>query len=739
MPDRSPALDAAVRAVRGESDLAAVLPALTDEGLAHVIACAPETHHLVRVIAALCGGLTGLLDPITVADPALHAALRRVIGTPAGRFALSAWAEVAPAGWGRACAAALRDAVDRGRCQAWDAAALIGPGDESVGLLHTAVDVAFSIRWWGRAIPAAPTAWADALSAAERRRLLNTAPLNPFAYASCLPWLPLDAAPAAIVDDTILRIALDAFAAASPTARSLHPDLVRQIIADARPSHLAELTRLACAMQTDEVWTRVQMLIRESPDDAWRVVVAAPWDDLPEDVRDLILACADSSDVCAAGAAACGRRDAAATNKTEETAVAFFAALDPRVWDAIDAAAQRRWRRALWEEHAHVAVRSLGLRPDILARATLTDDLAHAVRRHARDAATQRAALLPVALRRLPPAAAYALIAAMPTLPRDSGAFFCVAGGRDAPDLIAPARAALRTPADLACAVALQRSMEIDSSIRDRSAVLQHALQGQTWDNLMSFMPLLSARVRADLMPNLGEVFDILAHPDRWGALRRALDRLAALPPAVAIPTRVALGRPWNSHDAAAALADALRAHGDVFLEILDALANASLRQALLPLPDDPSLARALRALAQDDPPTAQRLARALRDRSWRDAHAPLLKAQQPHANAVWSALDDDMRRGIASVLAAELLDANPLVARDPITALALAAVHSGDADLRAAGVAALTARPEMTRTIWARLPSAVQQSLGALPACADLSPPARPAIRRGRRVSRLS
>jgi len=99
-PSSASALDAAVRAVRGESDLDAVC----------------GTHHLVHAVAARCGGLPSLLDATTIADPALSDVMERLIGTPAGQESLRAWAEVAPAGRGRPHVAALIAAVQRRRC-----------------------------------------------------------------------------------------------------------------------------------------------------------------------------------------------------------------------------------------------------------------------------------------------------------------------------------------------------------------------------------------------------------------------------------------------------------------------------------------------------------------------------------------------------------------------------------------------------------------------------------------------
>ena len=105
------------------------------------------------------------------------------------------------------------------------------------------------------------------------------------------------------------------------------------------------------------------------------------------------------------------------TDATYATDVAFFAALDPRVWDALDRAPQQRWRRALWDGHAPLVVRSIGVRTEILARAKIGNTLVRPAQRHGLDAHAQRWALLPVALRSLPPAAAHNLIAAMPPPP----------------------------------------------------------------------------------------------------------------------------------------------------------------------------------------------------------------------------------------------------------------------------------------------------------------------------------
>ena len=725
MPDPSAASDmaiaAAVRAVRGESDLDALMPALADVGPARVIALAPGVHPIVQSIAALRCGLTTLLAPEDIASPVLHAALVRLIGTPVGNHVLTAWAEIAPVGWGRVHAEALRDAVLRHMCAPAAAAVLIGPCDAGARLLTNASDIALVIRRWGESPHAGPTAWAKALSPAERDRLIATVRRDSFSAASCLPWLPPDVVRAAD-DDVPVGDALDAFAVASPTARAQHAAILQRLVARVHPECLDALTRLACATGAKTVWRRVQMLIRESPDDAWRVVVAAPWAALEGDVRAAILDLADGSDVCAAVAAARGHHDSAAMAITRETAIAFFAALVPDVWESIGRAAQQRWLQAAEAIDMPVAVRSLGLRPEILARAGLTNDLVHAARPHAPDDAALRAALFPVALRMVDPESAHVLIAAMPP-PRDSGAFFCIAGGSGDPDVITPARAALRAPADLACAVALQRGADYRGRTRNGCALLITVLRGRAWDDLAPILALLDADARAALMPDREGLVAHLAQRHHRDQLRAALDRLAALPPEVAIPTTFALHR-WTARrarasDAAEAIASTLQAYGDVFLSIVDALADDELLDALLPLPGSARQANALRALVRDDLITGRSLAYAMHERSWRPALLALLHAPPQHAAAVWQALAIRERRAIVDDLPVGTKECISLDVPDPVADLALAALQSGDPALRDASVTALAQRPATLRARWDDLPPEARHALRTHPAVA--------------------
>ena len=719
MTDHPSALDAAVRAIGGESDLDVVVPALEDWRLAQVIAFAPDAHHLVRAIAALCGDLPAALDSATIAAPAVHGAVARLIGTCAGRTALHAWAEVAPAGRGNASAAALIDAVRRSMCNAGAAAALIGPCDDSAALLHVPHDAAFAIRSWGQSIPNDPTAWTNEISAGERRRVLDAVQRVPSAIASCLPWLPPNIARAA-GDAIPVRNALDAFAAASPTVRARHTTRVRRLVARVHPADLDALTRLACAMGAKTVWRRVQTLIRTSPDDARRVVAAAPWNTLPGNVRHAIMTCADRSPVCAAIAAARGAGTPGMP--APSPAAAFFGALDPAVWDAMDADARFFWSMALRSDDLHLIIRALGLRPEILARAPLDANLVRAAQRHARDDAAWRAALFPVALRDIDLVAAHALITALPTMPRDAGAFVAIASRCSDPETLAVARTALHTRADIETALVLRRFADPRYRTSAACALLQHALHGRTRDDLKPILPLLPDVVRNEIAPAPAALVDHLAHPDRRDAMRAMLARIASLPQEISVPAHVALHR-WttrrtHAHDAADALASALRGHGDVFLAMMDALTDA-LRAAVLPLPEDPARARALRALVRDHPVYGRTLACALHTRSWRNALEALLYAPPAHADAIWRTLAHAQRRAVARTLPAGAEECALRAGRDSVADLALAALQSSDPSLRDAGVAALAQRTEILRARWDALPPEVRQTLRGVPAVA--------------------
>ena len=80
----SPSLAATLRALRGETDLQIIAPALRDPRFARVPALAPGVDPVVGALGALAGGLPDLLTPDECASPALSAAIASLIGTEAG-------------------------------------------------------------------------------------------------------------------------------------------------------------------------------------------------------------------------------------------------------------------------------------------------------------------------------------------------------------------------------------------------------------------------------------------------------------------------------------------------------------------------------------------------------------------------------------------------------------------------------------------------------------------------------
>jgi hypothetical protein len=190
-----------------------------------------------------------------------------LIGTDAGNYILGSWAEVAPAGWGASHAYALINAVRVGRCPRWAAAALIGPCDANAALLTRAGDIARAVQRWGQTTPDDPTAWMNALTPAERDRLLKALHGDPSVAASCLPWLPEVWAADIVgrITNVSFQFALDVYAIASPVARDCHAAILAALIRRAERDHLARLTRLAAASHMDAAWTAVARFLRDAP------------------------------------------------------------------------------------------------------------------------------------------------------------------------------------------------------------------------------------------------------------------------------------------------------------------------------------------------------------------------------------------------------------------------------------------------------------------------------------------
>ena len=714
-------LAATLHALCGESDLRVIAPAFSNRRFARILALAPGVDPVVGALGALAGGLPNLLTPAGRASPALSAAIASLIGTEAGNNILKAWADVAPVGWGESHAAALIDAVRGGRCRPWVAAALIGPSADAAALLYETWDIARAIRWWGQAMPDDPTAWMDDLASAERDRLVNALRTVPDNAAACLPWLP-DVIAADIIsriDKPFLLSALAAYAAASPVARTGHADMLSDLMHCADQFHLDALTRLAVASRMDAAWAEVVRILHEHPDAARDVVAAAPWNDVRADVQETILSAAQQNDECAAIAFARGvRPDPLAM--TWETARAFFAAVTPKVWNALPAETQRAWRNVLPWEDACLAVRSLGPDPAFLAGADLDANVIAAVRRHAPNEASLRWTLLPVAVCDLSPDAVPAVVAALP-VPPDPPAFVQIAGcRRDLPPALRDWIVAHPTPqAYGTAATALHAVLQsITIPFAARCTALAEAFAGWSSEEATTLLAALPDTARAVLRPDPEVLADALAHPDRRGAFRQALGALAALPPSAALPALLALGALAAAYhvsaqqDAGKGVAQALRSSGSCFLALVDTLTDAS-RTAILPLPRSASHAAAVRAIAAADPLVAHHLAHALRFRNPTAALDALTEAPFDALTRIWRLLPKALQQfvlgdrdallhnvaapGCGDDLAQAL---QAWGADDPLLLLALRMLIGDSEERRAWGISALAQRPDVAAAL---------------------------------------
>ena len=730
---------AVIRAMHGACDVDDIQMALSSSSLASVIALSNGAHPVFRAIAALRCGLTALLAPHDIAHPDLHAVVRRVIGTRAGGAVLDSLAMTAPPGWSAGMIREIQAAAQNHTCSLDAATILLGPGDHIESLLECPFLLARSIRRWGESVPDDPVWWMAHVSASLRPRIIDALSREMKAMASCLPWLSLEDAAACEphINKACIADALNAFACASAEARARHAALVQRLLDRASPDDLGVLMRLAAAMKTECVWAHVARLMPTCPILRVETVTATSWHDMPSSIRDAVLSRADRSGVCAAVAAARGGAHSMALRITPETAVAFFAVLDPMVWEALDAASRRRWLLALPACDSHFAVRTLGLRTEILPYVAATNDVIREALCLGYAGSTLCTMLLPVAIRQAPVADVCAIIASLPEMPDSPDAWFCIASGRSISAPVAPEGAGfLRTPADLAAAVAIQRVVRECVRAPVRHAVLGMALHQRDWTETHALAALLDDHARAVVTPNLDALSARLAHPERQDAMRRILDRLLDFPPERAVPLLDALASMsiMDRHTptlmtAADAVMSMLRAHGDIVRAIIDVL-SPRLLSAILPLPDDPPLADALSRAITVDPPSVYRLTHALHARHCKAITAAMLAAPQACVASIWHALPDDVRTSImddaATYLSMHAGYESPenairlqrhLFATNPAAALAMSALISDDLDVRANGIATLVAHPNISRRVMISLQREHYEALRTSPA----------------------
>ena len=718
-----------IRLINGGTDPHDLQSALQDVALARIVALSDRTDETVRVAAGLAGGLPELVDGDSLFDPRLMTAVEPLIGTAAGYTLLESLARIAPAGWGAGMTRRLLDAVASRTCTRVAAAVLIGPSDAAARLLQTPHDIAQTLGRWGNDADFLASGWYARLSDGERARILDRIMTSdmPWLKASCAPFLPLDMTDAArslIAVDS--ASALNAFADASVTVRRLRADLVAECIHLTRimpqfqrlgASPLSALVRMACASPdgAGEIWASVAAIIPHRYEWIKDVLDAAPWSDLPPNVVDSLMDGPDAASAvstvaarlwgvvqCARGSrissrASVSRRSWRAlvngplTPQNGLEAAVFFAALNPWVWEMMDAEDRRPWRTALSVHDSHLAVRSLGPDPEILACAVVSGKVIAALERAARDESTRRRTLLPLALRQTPVDVALKVTAALPDMPPAPGAFFIAASGD--PDVSPRDRAIVAMIHDramLACSIALQRMAMGRDAMESCTAALTTILRDRSWDEVHALARALPTTAQTIIAPDVDDLTNLLAHPDRGDAMRQALTGVRALPPDIAAPALFALREAANPQRGsqrmvAARCAALLLAHHDGALDIADALRD-DVRALFFPLPDHAPTANALQELARHDTAIAFPMAHALHDRRWRDVarwalHAPqhTRAVLQALPDAAWDAVcDDALQRtlvGDATLRAAwrEFAD------RHPLLALALASFSSDD------------------------------------------------------------
>ena len=740
----SPSLAATLRALRGETDLQIIAPVLRDPRFARILALAPNVDPVVGAHGALAGALPDLLTPAVRDSPALSAAIASLIGTEAGNDILKAWADVAPVGWGASHTDALIDAVRCNRCRPWAAAALIGPSADAASLLYETWDIVRAIRWWGQATPDDPTAWMDDLASAERDRLVHALRTVPGNAAACCPWLP-DAIAADIIsriDKPFLPSALTAYAAASPAARAHHADVLTTLIQHARWNHLADLTRLAVVAGMDAVWATVVRILHDDPWSAIAVITETPWNNLDAKVQTTILSAAPHNDVCAAIAFARGVRKRPPPT-TGTTARAFFAAVTPKVWNALPMEMQRVWCTQLAAWHMPLAVRSLGPDPTFLARAYLNADVIAAVRCHFHDDGDLRHTLLPVAVRDLPLIAVPDIVGAL-LPPPDPVAFVqIVCGEREMPPALHDWIVAHPMLHAYGTAATILRAAEQSDAIADRCAALAAALADRSREETDALLAALPDDAHAALRPDSNALACALAHPDRRDAFRQALDARDALPLSAALPARHALDAlaqtttPSDQRHAGETLATVLRNHGSIFADIVGALNDAA-RSAVLPRLNDPHIESALDDLAAADPLVAHHLAYALRDDDAAVALDALAAASFARLTRIWYILPDAFQHAVlgdrnailTAAAAPGRVDDLAQALRNwdadvPLPWLALRMLIDDDAERREQGMAILAQQPDRAAALLPLLRDDLCTALESVPAiafaCADL------------------
>jgi hypothetical protein len=748
-------------ALHGETDLHAIDDALSDPMLAKVIALSSNVHPIVHLLAAFSAHFESLATDVDMHAPDVLAAVQSSIGTKAGRRILPVWAMRGAScrdtmAWDRI---SLIRASECNLCPTWVPAALVGPHPDCVARLHTAHDIARAIRVWGESDSDEPDWWAAHLSRAERTRLLTTLQTSPCAYGSCLPWLPKDDVNLQGIDQRGIPDALDAFIFASPSIRASSTAMLRALAARVGQfplygTTIFSLTRLChVSSALNEGWDIIMHGLRHRASLAEQIVVAAPWNDLPEAIRAAILSYADTDEVCAAIALARGQRGARNVSH-RRVALSFFASVTPDVWNALPTIKRQPWIHAMDWNAAPLAIRNLGVDDRFLMRVqSVTDTCIEAVRLHIDNVATVRSTLLPLVLRDMSSRDVVDIIESFPTPPPRPVTFVRLASNVQTvlPPSVEDASVTPSLP-DLCEGIKLLRSAMRESDARRQTHALRDALPPNPRP--------CDIMVLAAITPDLSTLAEQISAAAQRRDMMRVLMDICTLPPAIAAPTLHALsflGSARSRDDsvlAMIALADALHTEGRRFTSLM-ALVKPTLRTTLLPLLEHPDVWNAFSAIAHINPPSALALVRTLNGKHPASFLVDVRTLPPTMVAPFWNALPHTTRSAVIGDID-ELVQslavpehANDLVnlihTSDPLFALALRMLNAPNPDQWNWGVSALTLHPDLTVAVLPILRDNVRMMIESNPlvifAIADLpsapapspSPPVRRITRRTR------
>lgn len=265
-------------------------------------------------------------------------------------------AETLPVGALAFASSSLLQSVDMGRCNLEDAAALLGPSRETVQRLESPSHIRKAIWYWGIGKPQSPTWWIRAIGKSQAHRMITSAVDSHETYARMFPFISDSPSDIAHIDPNLVSTALEA-------CLDILDRRQRPIAADRPFDHVvAAAIALAqkmldayalyqnwwlfptrAALKLVKYWKQAHEALvawlDSSPDMAWLVVCALPWNDIPRDIRRIILRGQDDKGVCQTIRAA--RTNGAPFSTTAPSA--FWCALSRRTWLRLSYQRRREW------------------------------------------------------------------------------------------------------------------------------------------------------------------------------------------------------------------------------------------------------------------------------------------------------------------------------------------------------------------------------------------------------------